>query len=195
MTVGKATDMRFLDRLSLVIPCHDLTEDAVAGLRKTLDTVRGAEIVLVDDGSGPPLAQHLRDLAHQVSGRLVRLDANLGPLEARRAGLFAATREFIHFVDADDRVEPALYSALSDALPGADIVTFRAQTQAPDGTLEPRGKPESNHRLETRAEIMQGYFGFRYLFAVWNKILRRELALHTSRIPGSEDVAGSSLRA
>lgn len=51
---------------------------------------RRTGVVLVDDGSDPP-----------VDGAAVRLDANRGPAAARNAGLATVTTPFVAFVDAD----------------------------------------------------------------------------------------------
>lgn len=56
------------------------------------------EVVVVDDGSQPPLALNLVD----PRIRLVRLTQNIGAAGARNAGIEASSGEVIAFLDSDD---------------------------------------------------------------------------------------------
>jgi glycosyltransferase involved in cell wall biosynthesis len=64
------------------------------------------EILLIDDGSEPPLANVLGDLPASGSVRLIR-QANQGSIVARLTGLRAAQGEFVLFLDSDDLFAPA----------------------------------------------------------------------------------------
>jgi len=84
------------------------TRDRVASLRRTLlalaaqRTDRAWELVVVDDGSSPPVAE---DLAEAPEGwRLVRGNGD-GPARARNRGWREALGELVLFTDDD--VEPA----------------------------------------------------------------------------------------
>ena len=76
-----------LDEVSVVIPVHDrrpALERLLAGLDPRL------EVIVVDDGSQPP-----------VTGAAVRHPAARGPAAARNAGLAVATRPFVAVLDSD----------------------------------------------------------------------------------------------
>jgi glycosyltransferase involved in cell wall biosynthesis len=62
------------------------------------------EIIVVDDGSDPPIGEAVKQGAENV--RLVRLPVNSGVGAARNAGMRAAEAEYIAFLDSDDTWEP-----------------------------------------------------------------------------------------
>jgi len=58
------------------------------------------EVVVVDDGSEPPLDAVVEPWQSEIPVRLIR-QANAGPAAARNAGAFQATGEFLVFTDDD----------------------------------------------------------------------------------------------
>jgi glycosyltransferase involved in cell wall biosynthesis len=93
-------------KVSVIIP----TRDRVRLVRRALATARrqrdvAAEVVIVDDGSGPQAASQLDALA---SGdvRVVRNPASRGPAGARNAGIDAARGAWVAFLDDDDLWAP-----------------------------------------------------------------------------------------
>jgi glycosyltransferase involved in cell wall biosynthesis len=103
--VTAAADLRpaAAGRISVVIPAYN----AAAFLGPTLETilgqtVRAAEIIVVDDGStdGTP------EIARSFAGVTVIEQSNSGPAAARNRGTLAATGEFIAYLDADDLWAP-----------------------------------------------------------------------------------------
>ena len=97
-------------RLSVIIPVYN----AEPYLRRCLDSVltqscRDLEVICVDDGSTDGSAA-LCDAYAAADPRLrVIRQENLSAGAARNRGLAAATGEFVHFLDADDWLEPGLY--------------------------------------------------------------------------------------
>ena len=61
------------------------------------------EVVVVDDGSSPPVSESLRDLEPPYPLRVVRQE-NRGPATARHAGIAAARGELIVIVDDDMQI-------------------------------------------------------------------------------------------
>jgi hypothetical protein len=97
---------------ALVIPVHN---DA-GRLAQLLDVARPmgfAQIIVIDDGSHPPVA------ADAVT--LIRHDAPCGPGPARNAGLDAVTASHLVFIDSDDLPTVDLRALLADL---ADADTF-----------------------------------------------------------------------
>jgi glycosyltransferase involved in cell wall biosynthesis len=95
--------------ISVVIPCHN----CVATLQRAFDsvlaqTLRPAQVVLVDDASGDGTRALLGELAsrHPDWVTTVLLDANQGPSAARNAGWERASQPCIAFLDADDAWHP-----------------------------------------------------------------------------------------
>lgn len=90
--------------VTVIVPALHTVPDVVA-----LCAGGVAGVVVVDDGSSPPLA-----LPDGVPGnvRLVRLDANAGPGAARTAGLAEVSTPLVAFVDTDVEVPPHWLDAL-----------------------------------------------------------------------------------
>ncbi|HVI58793.1 MAG TPA: glycosyltransferase family 2 protein [Luteimonas sp.] len=92
--------------VSVVVPCFRCAAtigEAVASI--AAQTLRPAEVLLVDDCSGDDTVDALHRLAamHEPGWiRVVALPANGGPSRARNAGWQEATQPYIAFLDADD---------------------------------------------------------------------------------------------
>jgi glycosyltransferase involved in cell wall biosynthesis len=90
------------------------TRDRHASLRRTIaalasqETSRPWELVVVDDGSTPPVGQD--DLADVERARLVRREGD-GPARARNAGVAVAGGEVVLFTDDDTEPEPTWIEA------------------------------------------------------------------------------------
>ena len=111
--------------LSVVIPVYNRPAEAVRAIESVYSQhVEDLEILVVDDGSDPPLA-----LPQILTGaprlRLLRHAPNRGAAAARNTGLRAARGTWIAFLDSDDRwlpgtLAPRLADARRSAAAGAD---------------------------------------------------------------------------
>jgi glycosyltransferase involved in cell wall biosynthesis len=96
--------------VSAVMPCYRCTDTvgrAVGSI--AAQTLRPAEVILVEDASGDGTLERLRALAaaHPPDWiRVVALPANRGAADARNAGWAAATQPYLAFLDADDAWHP-----------------------------------------------------------------------------------------
>jgi GT2 family glycosyltransferase len=91
--------------VSVVIPTRDRVPQLRTALRSALaqDSVT-AEVIVVDDGSAPAVAPHVRDLDGRVT---VRRHADpIGVSAARNTGITAAGGRWIAFLDDDDAWAP-----------------------------------------------------------------------------------------
>jgi glycosyltransferase involved in cell wall biosynthesis len=92
--------------ISVVIPCYrcgGTIERAIASI--AAQTMRPAEVILVDDDSGDKTVGILQNLARRFDAdwiKLVLLKKNVGAGSARNAGWAVATQPYIAFLDADD---------------------------------------------------------------------------------------------
>ncbi len=99
-------------QLSVIIPAYDRVEPLRLTLRCALEAARplDAEILVVDDGSSPPLSERL---AHEIAAhprlRILR-QPNQGSIVARQTGLAAARGAYVQFIDSDDLVHPEKFT-------------------------------------------------------------------------------------
>ena len=120
--------------VSVVVP----TRDRHASLRRTVaalaaqETARPWELIVVDDGSTPPVGPEL--LAGVPGARVLRREGN-GPARARNAGLAEARGAIVLFTDDDTEPDPTWIEAAAahlDAHPGDLGVEGAVRTPAFD---------------------------------------------------------------
>lgn len=110
--------------VSLLIPCYNATRY----LPRLWETVRAQttafdEILCYDDASTDDTAA----VAGRLGARVLRGGENRGPAHARNALLREAAGEWVHFHDADDRLEPAFLATMTErASPEVDAVICNA---------------------------------------------------------------------
>lgn len=96
--------------VSVVIPCYCCSKTIARALDSVAaQTLRPAEIILVEDGSRDGTLERLEALAAgHASGwiRIVALPHNQGAANARNAGWSVAGQPYLAFLDADDAWHP-----------------------------------------------------------------------------------------
>lgn len=125
------TKLQKIKRVSVIIPSHNrhqMLREAIASVKN--QTYPECEIIIIDDGSMPPIDfADLRAITRQEIV-LIRSDSPLGQAVSREKGEKVATGEFIFHLDDDDQLEPnAIESGISifDAEPEIDIVFFNVK--------------------------------------------------------------------
>lgn len=90
--------------VTAVIPFYNSSATLQRAIDSVLDqTVEMREIIVIDDGSGPEEARQATAIVARTPGaRLIVLESNGGPGDARNAGWNAASGEWIAFLDSDD---------------------------------------------------------------------------------------------
>lgn len=126
--------------VSVVIPAYNRAHRLPAALDSVLRQTRPAdEIIVVDDGS----VDDTRGVVQQYGGAVTYVyQANAGVGAARNTGIRAAGREFVAFLDSDDRWEPSkLDLQLSLLRQRADVglVFSDFLIERADGTTVPHG--------------------------------------------------------
>ena len=96
--------------VSVVIPCYRCAANIPRAVESVVrQTLRPAELILVDDGSGDNTLATLHALRAQYGLawiKVIALDQNRGVSVARNTGWDAATGDYIAFLDADDAWHP-----------------------------------------------------------------------------------------
>ncbi|MGH6887029.1 MAG: glycosyltransferase family 2 protein, partial [Geminicoccales bacterium] len=86
--------------IAVVIPTHNRTTPLVRAVRSVLSqTLRPAELIVVDDGSTPPAGGCLADFPEV---RVIVNPRRMGAASSRNRGVQAASSELIAFLDSDD---------------------------------------------------------------------------------------------
>jgi glycosyltransferase involved in cell wall biosynthesis len=103
--------------ISVLIATHDRPQD----LRRAIASVFGqtllpAELVVVDDGSTPPVSLEGLAVPEGLALRLIRNARPSGPARARNTGIAAARGAWIAFLDDDDEFKPDKIATVAAAL-------------------------------------------------------------------------------
>lgn len=104
MTDDSATPL-----ISIVIPAYGRVGPLKYTLRSAAASITksgyAGEIIVVDDGSEPPIEEQLAEFDAHHPVRFVR-QANQGSIVARMAGLREAKGKYVQFLDSDDLLHP-----------------------------------------------------------------------------------------
>lgn len=111
-------------QITVVIATHNrpaLLREAIASIQA--QSFPEWDIVVVDDGSHPPV--DLEDVNETISGRLrlLRHETPQGPSGARNTGMRAATGDLVTFLDDDDLLKPDALARINSVFqdePGLD---------------------------------------------------------------------------
>jgi glycosyltransferase involved in cell wall biosynthesis len=100
-------------RLSVIVPVYNAKEY----LHRCIDSILGQtysnfELMLIDDGSTDGSLKICEEYATRDSRVKVFHEKNSGPSSARNIGLRNVSGKYLAFVDADDWLEPDMYSVL-----------------------------------------------------------------------------------
>ncbi|ATC65707.1 hypothetical protein CMV30_18100 [Nibricoccus aquaticus] len=173
---------------SIIIPAFN----RLAPLRHTLRSAAAAlnafgqpaEILLIDDGSTPPLSEQLAafDAGHPVT--FLR-QPNQGSIVARHTGLTAAHGEWILFLDSDDLIPPEKFTAQLGSLTAASSfdVLYADMARAKNNTTSPDAPPvfEPAEKLPRTTEPAELFLTIQP--APHNPIYRREYLLRALASP------------
>lgn len=109
--------------ISIVVPIYNVekyVENCIDSIIK--QTYLNLEIILVDDGSTDSSPQICDEYSKSDSRIKVIHKVNGGLVSARKAGVRAATGDYIAYVDGDDWIEPNMYEQLFHKINGADVI-------------------------------------------------------------------------
>jgi glycosyltransferase involved in cell wall biosynthesis len=162
--------------VSVVVPCWRCTDSIAATVRSVAaQTLRPAEVLLVDDASGDGTVEALQRLqASHLPGwiRVLPLQRNGGPARARNIGWEHARQPWVAFLDADDtwaRDKLALQMRALDADAGIDFIAHRMRVAPRDAEYPQAVRPPRVRRIGPRRMMLNNPF------PTSSVVLRREL--------------------
>jgi glycosyltransferase involved in cell wall biosynthesis len=144
-------------------------------------------VVVVDDGSDPPLR-----VGETV--RVVRIEASAGPAAARAAGLAELDTELVALADADDVWEPGKLAAQLAALeahPAAAVCFGRAVVVDEAGRVTGERLPELAGGLHSAESLRRPLFE-RNLVAAASAVVRRDALVGVGGFDGGPALPAGS---
>ena len=171
--------------VSVIVPIYRIEQYVGICIENIINqTYKNLEIILVDDGS-PDRCPEICDLYARKESRIkVIHKKNGGLVSARKAGILAATGEYVGYVDGDDWIGQGFYESLVStiAASGADMVCagqsrdlFGKSVSFSDNLNTGLYEGEKLKELQT---VMMSYGDFHSLGVstyVWNKLFRRDI--------------------
>jgi len=159
-------------KISVIIPAYNVAGRIGAALDSVLaQTLKGIEILIIDDGSRDNTAAVLYEYAAKFPNIQILTQANAGPGAARNKGLAAAQGEYIAFLDADDSYIDRTALAEMYALAreqNADMVSANAKTRRGEHLIKEAGMAEFSGN---RRKILPEQYGPPLDF--WKNIFRK----------------------
>ena len=170
-------DSIFETELSIIVPVYNMERYLTKCLSSLLSQSFSLfELIIVDDGSSDQ-SPSICDKFAQIDNRVIVIhQENKGVSMARNAGLEIARGKYIAFIDADDWIEPDMYSILIRKIQTdhADVAICGANSYD-DNYHFLREELKSEGKFNT-AELQYDLFSSPSLLGgcVWNKLFRRE---------------------
>ena len=166
--------------LSVIVPCYNVEKYLDKCILSIIgQTYSNMEILLIDDGSTDTTGK-ICD-AWREKDRRIRVihKQNEGLSYARKTGIENITAEYVTFVDADDWIDPKMYSDLMSALlsTNSDIAECDLCFAFEDGRIVHRidnhdASIKTMGRIEGVAHIFEDNLAFT---CFWNKIFKTKL--------------------
>lgn len=165
-------------RFSVIVPVYNVEEylgDCLDSIE--LQDYSDYEVVIVDDGStdGSAAIYESFALKANVPVRIVKQE-NRGLLQARRAGINAASGDYFWHVDSDDTLAPRAMDTVSEIIDELhpDVVLISLSESSTFETLLPGGMPgEQRFYTEESLNDVRSAFLDGYIPNMVSKIVRR----------------------
>ena len=108
--------------ISIIVPIYNVSAYLSACIESIqCQSFQDIEIFLVDDGSTDGCFEICEEYKQQDSRIRVIHKANGGLVSARKAGIRAASGDYIAFVDGDDWIEPDMYERMYKVITEQDV--------------------------------------------------------------------------
>ncbi len=169
--------------ISVIVPIYGIERYLGICIESIIcQTYQNLEIILVDDGS-PDRCSEICDLYAKKDKRIkVIHKANGGLVSARKAGIAAASGEFVGYVDGDDWIKPTFYESLYSAIGDADLAVAGQTRVLFDNAVAIRSNvPAGEYAGDKLASMLREAISCGEFYKpgittyVWNKLFRKDL--------------------
>lgn len=146
-------------KISVVIPTHNrpgLLEEAVASVVQ--QTHADWELVIVDDGSTPPVSPASFSVSGGERLKLLRHETPHGVARAKNAGIMAATGEVVTLLDDDDLFHADALATIRDAferIPSLDCLFLGVEPFGPYAANPAAGRNKAVAKILDEARPME----------------------------------------
>lgn len=174
-----------MSMISIIVPIYNVERY----IRQCIDSIcrqtyQDLEIILVDDGSTDECGHICEEYRDKDPRIIVIHKDNGGLVSARKAGIRAASGQYIAYVDGDDWIEPDMYRCMYQKMTeqNVDVVMCGRYEDTGESCKQvfqgiPEGKYDQSALLEEvypRMIINGDFFTWGMFPGVWDKLFRRE---------------------
>jgi len=179
------------DLVTAIIPAYDRPARTRRAIRSIVEqTYDPVELILVDDGSTPPLGERLDGEYAELWGyELLTHETNRGANAARNTGIEAASGEYLAFLDSDDEWAPekmeeqiVRFQAVPDSV-GAVYTGVRQVDE--NGETNAVKRPDTSGRI-TKRLLLRNFIGTFSCVMVRSSVFET-VALLDERFPSWQD--------
>ncbi|WP_144593973.1 glycosyltransferase [Priestia flexa] len=166
--------------VSIIVPVYNVENLLVKCVESILhQTLKGIEIILVDDGSTDNSGKICDELAKRDETIHVIHKENGGLSDARNAGIDIAKGKYIGFVDSDDYIHQEMYSTLLSIMKEKECdIVESGYKEVYDGDQSCYDTYNSSHSIriyEKQAAVLSTAIDHDCRNYVWNKLYKAEL--------------------
>ncbi len=189
-----------MPKFSIIVPIYNMDKYLERCIRSIINqTCQDFELILVDDGSSDGCPKICDDYAEKDARIAVIHKKNQGVSLARQDGAYAASGEYLYFVDADDWIEERCLEKVS-AYGDVDIIQFGMLREHTSGRIS-QNFPLEEAGYYNKEKIEQEIFPYLILgedlkhhsASLASHIFRRELflknMLNDVQVQTGEDLA------
>lgn len=166
-------------KISVIIPAYKAENSIVPCVQSVLDQdFDNIEILVVNDCSPDRTRKVIEDsFANDLRVRLINPDQNVGVHAARRIGVAASTGNYIGFVDADDYVQPDMYSTLlKRMMDDNSLIAICSAALVSEGQRLSVQRIKIRRSDTVRKDVLAAFCRLKLGSGVlWNKLYKREV--------------------
>lgn len=180
--------------ITVVIPTHNRPGGLAAAVKSIFNqTLLPKELIVVDDGSNPPVSEEVFTVCPAgLSTKLIRNESPKGANNARNRGIMEAAGEWIAFLDDDDLFVPEKIQTICQSIkenPDIDFIYHSAKIYLPNENIQYVSKPGKldNNTNNVKKLLLKNEIGGTSMTII-KKNLLVDAGLFEQGLPALQDV-------